>query len=78
MILLDNLKQIRGDNELLYPDGHDATKVMSENTINNALLVIGFDTKIEVYGHGIRSMARWARQDYGVMTLKNVSGVLRT
>lgn len=37
MILLDQLKQISGDKELLFPGDHDATKVMSENTVNSAL-----------------------------------------
>ncbi|MBO1929805.1 tyrosine-type recombinase/integrase [Providencia rettgeri] len=30
---------------------------MSENTVNNALRVMGYDTKIEVCGHGFRTMA---------------------
>lgn len=32
-------------------------KPMSENTINKALRVIGYDTKTEVCGHGFRTMA---------------------
>lgn len=66
MILLDNLKQKSGDNELLYQDGHDATKVMSEDTVNNALLVMEYDSKIEVCGHGLRSMARWVLSESGL------------
>lgn len=34
MLLLEQLKQVSGDNELLFPGDHDATKVMSENTVN--------------------------------------------
>lgn len=64
--MLDNLKQISGDNELLYPDGHDATKVMSEDTVNNALLVMGYDTKTEVCGHEFRTMARGALGESGL------------
>lgn len=30
---------------------------MSENTINKALRMIGYDTKTEVCGHGFRTMA---------------------
>lgn len=30
---------------------------MSENTVNNALRVMGYDTKTEVCGHGFRTMA---------------------
>ena len=48
MSLLDQLKQIRGDKELLFPGDHDANKVMSENTVNSALRAMGYDTKTEV------------------------------
>lgn len=30
---------------------------MSENTVNNALRLMGYDTKVEVCGHGFRTMA---------------------
>ncbi len=30
---------------------------MSENTVNSALRVMGYDTKVEVCGHGFRTMA---------------------
>lgn len=58
MVLLEQLKQISGDKELLLPGDHDATKVMSENTVNSALRAMGYDTKTEVCGHGFRTMAR--------------------
>jgi len=58
MILLEQLKQISSNKELLFPGDHDATKVMSENTVNNALRATGYDTKTEVYGCGFRTMAR--------------------
>lgn len=57
MILLEQLKQISGDKDLLFPGDHDATKVMSENTVNSALRAMGYDTKTEVCGHGFRTMA---------------------
>lgn len=60
MILLGQLKQISGDKELLFPGDHDATKVMSENTVNSTLHTMGYDTKTEVCGHGFRTMARGA------------------
>ena len=49
---------------------HDATKVMSENTVNSALRTMGYDTKKEVCGHGFRTMARGALC-YRAMMLKN-------
>lgn len=30
---------------------------MSENTVNNALRTMGYDTKTDICGHGFRSMA---------------------
>lgn len=58
--LLEQLKQISCDKELLFPGDHDATKVMSENTMNSALRTMGYDTKTEVCGLGFRTMARGA------------------
>lgn len=39
---------------------------MSENTVNNALRVMGYDTKTEVCGHGFRTMARGALGESGL------------
>lgn len=66
IILLEQLKQISGDKELLFPGDHDATKVMSENTVNSALRTMGYDTKTEVCGHGFRTMARGAMGESGL------------
>lgn len=60
MILFEQLKQISCDKELLFPRDHDATKVMSENTVNSTLRAMGYDTKTEVCGHGFRTMVRSA------------------
>ncbi|HEJ7125219.1 TPA: integrase arm-type DNA-binding domain-containing protein [Serratia marcescens] len=64
--LLDRLKQLSGDNERLFPGDHDPKKVMSENTVNNALRAMGYDTKTEVCGHGFRTMARGALGESGL------------
>ncbi|KAB7326037.1 site-specific integrase, partial [Bifidobacterium longum] len=66
MELLRQLTQISGDKEFLFPGDHDATKVMSENTVNNALRSMGYDTKTEVCGHGFRTMARGALGESGL------------
>ena len=58
MVLLEQLKQISGDKELLFPGDHNASKVMSENKVNSALRAMGYDTKTEVCGHGFRTMTR--------------------
>ncbi|MFV7498601.1 tyrosine-type recombinase/integrase [Klebsiella michiganensis] len=57
---LDILKQIQaisGEHELIFTGDHNPWKPMSENTINNALRLMGYDTKIDVCGHGFRAMA---------------------
>ncbi len=66
MVLLEQLKQISGDKELLFPWDHDAAKVMSENTVNSSLRAMGYDTKTEVCGHGFRTMARGALGESGL------------
>lgn len=66
MILLNQSKQISGHKQLLFPDDHDATKAKSENTVNSALLAMGYDTKTEVCGHGFRTMACGALGDSGL------------
>ena len=66
MMLLEQLKQISGNQDLLFPGDHDTTKVMSENTVNSALRAMGYDTKTEVCGHGFRTMARGALGESGL------------
>ncbi|PWW16560.1 integrase arm-type DNA-binding domain-containing protein [Pantoea sp. AG702] len=66
LALLAQLQQLSGDNELLFPGDHNPNKVMSENTINNALRTMGYDTKTEVCGHGFRTMARGALGESGL------------
>lgn len=69
MILLDQLKQISGDKELLFPGEHDVTKVMSEKTVNSALRAMVYDTETEVCGHGLRTMACGAFDELGYGTM---------
>lgn len=66
MNLLEQLKQISVDKELLFLGDHDPTKVMSENSVNNALRAMGYYTKKEVCGHGFRTMARGALGESGL------------
>lgn len=51
MIVLEQLKQISDDKELLFPGDHDVTKFMSENTVNSTLCAMGHGTKTEVHGY---------------------------
>lgn len=54
---LKQIQQFSGDHELIFIGDHDPRKPMSENTVNKALRVMGYDTKVEVCGHCFRAMA---------------------
>lgn len=55
--LLEQIKVMSAGSVFVFPGAHSLEKPMSENTINKALRVIGYDTKTEVCGHGFRTMA---------------------
>lgn len=59
LILLERLKELSGDNERLFPGDHDPKKVMSENTVNNALRAMGYDTKTEVVWAWFQDDGSW-------------------
>lgn len=54
--MLKQLKLLSGNSELLFPGDHDLRKPMSENTISKALRVMRCDTKVDICGHGFRTM----------------------
>ncbi|MEQ9904143.1 tyrosine-type recombinase/integrase [Pectobacterium aroidearum] len=57
LVILEQIQQFSGDHELIFIGDHDPRKPMSENTVNKALRVMGYDTKVDVCGHGFRTMA---------------------
>ena len=57
LTILEKIKCMNGNRELIFVGDHDPRKPMSENTVNKALRVMGYDTKTEVCGHGFRTMA---------------------
>ena len=57
MVLLRQIQGISGEHELVFTGDHNPWKPMSENTVNNALRLMGYDTKVDVCGHGFRAMA---------------------
>lgn len=57
---IDILKQIReisGDQDLVFPSIRNPSRPMSENTVNKALRLMKYNTKEDVCGHGFRAMA---------------------
>ncbi|EGL8708061.1 site-specific integrase, partial [Escherichia coli] len=57
MTILQQIYTISGEYELIFTGDHNPWKPMSENTINNALRLMGYNTQEEVCGHGFRAMA---------------------
>lgn len=55
--ILKELHDISGEHKLVFIGFSHADKPISENTINKALRIMGYDTKTEVCGHGFRTMA---------------------
>ncbi|HDR2693643.1 tyrosine-type recombinase/integrase [Enterobacter pseudoroggenkampii] len=57
LAILQQVHKISGDRDFVFIGDHNPRKPMSENTVNKALRVMGYDTKVEVCGHGFRTMA---------------------
>lgn len=57
LAILKQVHKLSGDRDFVFIGDHDHRKPMSENTVNKALRVTGYDTKVEVCGHGFRTMA---------------------
>ncbi len=70
MMLLEQLKQISGDKELLFPGAHNAIKVMSETplTVHCVPWVMIRKPKFAGMVLGRWRVARWGSRGYGVMT----------
>ncbi|EON4446801.1 tyrosine-type recombinase/integrase [Escherichia coli] len=64
--ILIQIKDITGNNELIFPGDHNPYKPMCENTVNKALRVMGYDTKKDICGHGFRAMACSALMESGL------------
>ncbi|MBY5236337.1 DUF4102 domain-containing protein [Klebsiella aerogenes] len=57
LAILKQVHKLSGDRDFVFIGDHDHRKPMSENAVNKALRVMGYDTKVEVCGHGFRTMA---------------------
>ncbi|MBE3480445.1 tyrosine-type recombinase/integrase [Enterobacter cloacae complex sp. P14RS] len=64
--ILKRIKDISGDGELVFPGDHNPYKPMCENTVNKALRFMGYDTKHDICGHGLRAMACSALMESGL------------
>lgn len=66
LAIMEKIRRMNGNRELIFVDDHDLHKPMSENTVNKALRVMGYDTKTEVCRHELRTMARGAMGESGL------------
>ncbi|HCL5273342.1 TPA: integrase arm-type DNA-binding domain-containing protein [Salmonella enterica] len=55
--ILKQVHKLSGERDFVFVGDHNPRKPMSENTVNKALRGMGYDTKVEVCGHGFRTMA---------------------
>lgn len=55
--ILKQIREISGDQALVFPGIHNPSKPMSENTVNKALRLMEYNTKEDFCGHGFRAMA---------------------
>lgn len=55
--ILKQVHKLSGERDFVFVGDYNPRKPMSENTVNKALRVMGYDTKVEVCGHGFRTMA---------------------
>ncbi|HCM1976850.1 TPA: integrase arm-type DNA-binding domain-containing protein [Salmonella enterica subsp. houtenae serovar 47:z36:-] len=64
--ILKQIEALSGHLTFIFPGEYDQDKCMSDNTVNKALRVMGYDTKKEVCGHGFRAMACGALSESGL------------
>ncbi|EAW2134078.1 DUF4102 domain-containing protein [Salmonella enterica] len=64
--ILKQIEALSGHLSFIFPGEYDQDKCMSDNTVNKALRVMGYDTKKEICGHGFRAMACSALSESGL------------
>lgn len=66
MAILKQTEALSGHLAFIFPGEYGQDKCMSDNTINKALRVMGYDTRKEICGHGFRAMACSALSESGL------------
>ncbi|ENY9362168.1 tyrosine-type recombinase/integrase [Salmonella enterica] len=64
--VLKQIEALSGHLSFIFPGEYDQDKCMSDNTVNKALRVMGYDTKKEICGHGFRAIACSALSESGL------------
>jgi integrase len=65
LAILEEVQAITGDGKYVFPNIRKPSRAISENTINNALQRMGYDTKIEHCAHGFRGTASTLLHEQG-------------
>lgn len=71
IVILEEIREINGEFDLVFTGDPNPRKPMSENTVNKALRNMGFDTKTDVCGHGFRTMACSAMIESGLWSVRD-------
>ena len=66
LALLEQTQAIPGKLDLVLAGDAKPWKPLSENTVNTALRTMGYDTKVDICGHGFRGMACSALVESGL------------
>lgn len=66
--ILERLRSLNRFSELVLPGHHRYWKPLSENTVNQVLRNMGYDTTKDVCGHGFRTMACSVLLESGLWT----------
>lgn len=74
LAILKQIKQFYGAHDLIFIGDHDSHKPMSENTVNSALRVMGYDTKVRFVVMAFEQwpVVHWSNQVCGLVMLLNV------
>jgi len=57
LAIFKQVHNLSGERDFVFVGDHNPCKLMIENTANKALRVMGYDTKVDICGHGFRAMA---------------------
>lgn len=64
--VIERLRQITGNYDVVFPSERNPKGVMSENTINKSLRLMGYNTQEEATAHGFRTLACSALYESGL------------
>lgn len=66
LTVLEEVRQLTGNFDLVFVGDHHHWKPMSDGTVNKALRRMGYDTEVDICGHGFRTMACSALVESGI------------